>query len=251
MKYKISIVSYLNSLPFAYGLENYKQIKESIILSKDIPAKGADKFKNNICDIALVPVGSLPYISNYNIITDYCIGAEKKVDTVLLLSKKEIKNINKIYLDYQSRTSVKLIKILANKYWKIYPEWINTTENLDKKIKQINSALIIGDRAFEYKKYFKFSYDLANQWYKFTNLPFAFAVWVSKLNINNEFINKFNNALKYGVDNINKITLPDNAKINNTVFKDYLTNKISYKFDVNKKNAVKKYLELISDIDIK
>ncbi len=231
-----------------YGLENYTQIKSNIILSKDTPADGAVKFKKNKSDIALVPVGALPDFENYKIITNFCIGAKRKVDTVLLLSNTELSKIKKIYLDYQSRTSVKLIKILAKHYWNISPQWINSDKNIDTEIKNINSALIIGDRAFKYKKYFKFSYDLATEWNNYKKLPFVFAVWVVKSNVDNEFIKEFNEALKYGLNNINKISLPDNTIIDDKIFKDYLKNKISYNLDNDKKTAIKLYLSLLKTI---
>ena len=248
MKYKISIVSYLNSLPFVYGLENYAEIKDSIILSKDIPAEGAKKFKNNKSDIALVPVGALSDFGDYKIITDFCIGTQKQVDTVLLLTNKKLNDIDKIYLDYQSRTSVKLIKILAKYFWEINPIWINSDKKIDKEIKNINSALIIGDRAFEYKKYFKYSYDLAAEWNKFTNLAFTFAVWVTKPNTDNTFIDKFNKALEFGVNNINNLLLPPNSSIDYKTFNDYLKNKINYKLSSDKEAALKKYLDLSKTI---
>ena len=247
-KYRVSIVSYLNSLPFVYGLENYKTITENITLSKDIPSKGADKFINYKSDIALIPVGALPELTDYKIISNYCIGAIGKVDTVTLLSNLKLNEINEIYLDYQSRTSIKLIKILAKKFWNISPKWINANKSIDNEIRNITSALIIGDRAFKFKNYFKYKYDLAEEWNKYTGLPFAFAVWVAKKNINDGFISEFNKSLKFGIDNISNIQLPENPIIDKNVFIDYLTNKISFNLDENKRIAIALFLDLLKTI---
>ena len=66
-KIKISAVSYTNTLPFIYGLENSKIINH-IELSKDIPSVCAKKLISNKVDIGLVPVAIIPKLNNYEII---------------------------------------------------------------------------------------------------------------------------------------------------------------------------------------
>ena len=113
VKYKVSAVSYLNTIPFIYGLKN-SPIFDQIELSLDYPALCADKLLNNQVDIGLIPVATIPKIKNAQIISDYCIGSDGKVDTVCLYSNVPILEIESIALDYQSRTSIELLKLLLN-----------------------------------------------------------------------------------------------------------------------------------------
>ena len=55
LKYKVSAVSYLNTVPFIYGLKSSK-IYEDIELQLNYPSACAKKLINDEVDIALVPV---------------------------------------------------------------------------------------------------------------------------------------------------------------------------------------------------
>ena len=115
---KILAVSYLNAKPFIYGLE-HSNLLTNYKLELDIPSVCADKLLNNKVDIGLVPVAIIPFFKDYTILTDYCIGAKGAVGSVMLYSDVPLNEIENIYLDYQSRTSVALVQIIAANYWKI------------------------------------------------------------------------------------------------------------------------------------
>ena len=108
---KVAAISYLNSIPFIYGLEN-SNVYSDIILSKDYPSRVADSLLNDEVDIALAPIVVLNELKDYNVISEFCIGAESSVDSVCLYSHIPIEEIKTILLDYQSRTSVELLKLL-------------------------------------------------------------------------------------------------------------------------------------------
>ncbi len=236
---KISAVSYLNTLPFLYGLQNFVEF-EQLDISLDIPSVCASKLITNQVDIGLVPIAIIPELKQYYIISDYCIGANGNVDSVLLLSEVPLNKIEKIYLDYQSRTSVMLLKILAENYWNIKPEFITANKGYENLIGNKTAGLIIGDRTFSLNKDYKYKYDLAGEWKKFTNMPFVFAAWIANKKIDNKFTSKFNKSLKYGLDNIN--TVVDNnykQNINKKVdLYKYLSQNISYNLDESKKKSM-------------
>ncbi len=242
---KISAVSYLNTLPFIYGLQ-HSSIINQIDLSIDYPSECARKLVNNEVDIGLIPIAVLPKNPNYNIISDYCIGADGKVDSVFLFSDVEINEIEKIYLDYQSRTSINLMKILAEKHWKIQVEWLSAKVGYEAKISQKTAGVVIGDRTFALKQNFKYAYDLAEEWKKMTNLPFVFATWTANKNIEQQFVNQFNKALKFGLENIDNVLKFYKNKIfevsKHADIKRYLTQNISYNFTKKKQEALKSFL---------
>jgi len=249
-KIKISAVSYLNTLPFIYGIENKVKLYEQIELQKDIPSVCADKLIHDKVDIGLLPVAEISKIKNPNIISNYCLGAVGKVDTVSLFSHIPIENVGKILLDYQSRTSVKLTKLLAKEYFKINPEFVNAEAGYEDNVNGNSAALIIGDRVFKYQNKFEYIYDLSEIWMKFTSFPFVFAVWVSNKKQNDAFIKDFNDALKFGLENINKI-IADYKKNNKTSkinLKKYLKESISFTFDNEKRKGMQVFLEKIKQL---
>jgi chorismate dehydratase len=244
-KIKVSAVSYLNTLPFLFGINNSEIINE-IDLSLDIPSDCAKKLLNGEVDLGLVPVAILPNLKEYHIISDYCIGAEGRVESVALFSDVPLNEIENIYLDYQSKTSVTLVKLLAAKSWKITPKWTNTTKGYENEIEGKNAGVIIGDRTFNLSKSYKYKYDLAEEWFKLTKLPFAFACWVSNKELPESFIQNFNKALKEGVNNINKVVLDYNDdKISKEDLQKYLSNNISYLLDARKEEAIQKFLKFL------
>ena len=120
---KISAVSYLNTLPFIYSISKYFKYCD-YELSLDVPSKCANKLTNGLVDVALVPIAAIPGLKRSKLITAYCIGANGAVASVMLYSQVPLHEITSVYMDYQSLTSVKLTKVLAQKYWKIDPNWI-------------------------------------------------------------------------------------------------------------------------------
>jgi chorismate dehydratase len=246
-KIKISVVSYLNSKPFIYGLEHSDLLNE-IDLQLDIPSVCASKLMNGTVDLGLIPSAAIPRINDSKIISDYCIGAVGKVASVMLYSEVPLLEIRTVLLDYQSNTSVNLVRILAKHFWKISPEWKDTSADYENNIKDTTAAVIIGDRTFGLDGKYKYSYDLAEEWQKFTGLPFVFACWVANKKLPEVFINKFNSALKFGLDN--RETLIDNLRKQNeynTDIKEYLTRNIDYNLDKKKREALKLFLEYIKE----
>lgn len=245
MKYKISAVSYANTYPFLYGLKKNHIINE-IDLFLDYPSVCAEKLINNQIDIGLVPVAILPQLKEHYIISDYCIGAVGKVKSVLLLSDVPLNEIKTILLDYQSKTSINLTKVLAKNYWNIQPHFKTTTTGFETTINQTTAGVIIGDRTFNLSKKYNFEYDLAEEWGKFTGLPFVFACWVANKKIESTFINQFNEAIGIGIKNIPLVLDFFNIESEKKeVLTNYLTQNISYLLTENKREAIKKFLALL------
>ena len=99
-------------------------------------------------------------------------------------------------------------------------------------------------------KNYKYCYDLSEQWYLFTGLPFVFATWTSNKHIESYFLSKFNKALQYGVNNLMKAVneIPDNSALEKPELLEYLSNDISYTLDENKKKGLNLFLNLIYDL---
>jgi len=245
VKYKVSAVSYLNTIPFIYGLKQSK-LMDTIDFQLDYPAICADKLIRGEVDIALVPVVVIPQLENPHIISDYCIGSDGEVDTVCLYSDVPIEEIQSIALDYQSRTSVALLKILLKEYWQVKPELNNTEFGFEDKIKGKHAALVIGDRAFDLNTKHQYIYDLSAIWKKMTGLPFVFAAWVSNTKLPQDFIVAFNKALEKGLRDIDKtIALEGDNYQNCENPEDYLSHKISYLLDSQKQKGMALFLEKI------
>lgn len=246
----ISIVSYTNTLPFLYGLRK-SRLSKKINLSLDYPSICAEKLLSNKIDIGLVPTAILNHSKNIRIVSDYCISANGPVDTVCIFSEAPIEEIKFIYLDYQSKTSIALLKILLKEYWKVSPELLFSKPDYEKEIKKDIAGLVIGDRAFTLKNKFPFVYDLSYSWNDFTGLPFVFATWMANKSIKNNFLKEFNDSLFFGISNISSAIKEYQGEFKRKVISDYLNNKISYNLTDQNKKGMDLFLNKLSHLTFK
>lgn len=241
-KIRVAAVSYLNTLPLLYGIEHSPVINK-VDLTVDYPAKIAQWLMDDEVDIALVPVSIIPHLSASYIISDYCIGCDGAVASVCMFSEVPVEKIKTVILDYQSRTSNELMKILLRDFWKINPEIIYSKEEYRHQIKDTTAGVVIGDRAFEQKNSSAFQYDLGEAWKQLTGLPFVFAAWVSNKKLPEEFIKEFNVANAMGVQETGEVIKSINNEMDIDLNK-YFTQNINYLLDENKKKALNLFLQM-------
>lgn len=244
-KIKVGIVNYLNTKPLIYGLER-PPIKDQIELVGAYPSKLAQMLLDDEIDVGLIPVAAINKLPEFHIVGDYCIGAEGEIASVCLFSEVPMNEIEKVYLDYQSRTSVALLKWLMKEYWGIFPEIIETKDEYYRnEIKGTTAGLVIGDRALEQRKISTYIYDLGSEWRAITGLPFVFAAWVSKRQLPADFIQMFNQANAMGLEFIDEIVAAIPADLYD--MKKYYTLHLNYHLDERKKKGMELFLEYIKE----
>jgi len=242
---RVSAVSYLNTFPFVYGLKESGML-EGLSLELDVPSICAQKLKAGEVDVALIPVGALPDLKEYRIITDYCIGAVSEVKTVLLLSQVPINQITRIFLDFDSRTSVELVKVLSKEYWHISPAWSNMNQNEAGNYENYESIVAIGDKTFNLRTKFSYCYDLAGEWIGFTGLPFVFAVWATCTNLEEKVVKEFNQAFEFGIRRkVESLNYFREKLPNCDDCLDYLERNISYQLDGKKLEGLNLFLKFL------
>lgn len=249
-KVRISAVRYANTYPFIYGITE-SGFDRKVDLSTDHPADCARKLISNEADVGLIPVAAIPMVKNSEIITDYCLGAYGKVRTVLLLSNCDFKDIKAINLDYRSRSSVNLARVLAKNYWKKEYDWKSTSELFDFcKIPDKEAIVLIGDQCFQFERCFAHKVDLAEEWHKFTGLPFAFACWTANKKLGSEFLEEFNNVLGMGVKNIPAVVekYGNTGIIKGEDLRIYLTENMNFDLNEDKRKAINLFLEYIDKL---
>jgi chorismate dehydratase len=210
----------------------------------DYPANLEQALIVDRIDLGLVPVAAIPLLKQWWLVGDYCIGADGAVASVCLFSDVPLHQIDTVLLDYQSRTSVELVKILIREHWKLNVRFVNASKEFQHKVSGNTAALIIGDRALRQRRVSKFCYDLAEAWMEFTGLPFVFAAWVSNKPLPEGFIKDFNSANAFGVQRIDEVIGSiDNA--DNFDLEEYFRKYISYDLDRNKRKGLQTFLHFL------
>jgi chorismate dehydratase len=248
-KIKISAVSYLNTKPYLKGFE-LSENKDLFDIQLDYPADSAKKLIDGLVDIALVPVVVLPKLKTPQIISNFGIGALGSVKTVCVFSNCPIEEIETIYLDYQSKTSVQLIQILTKNYWKINPNFVASEIGFEDKIKGNTAALIIGDRTIPIFNLYSYIYDLSEAWYNYSGLGFVFAQWIANKPLSGEILKTLESVFQNSMEVIEDVII-ENKHLNNDFFsvEKYLKENIHYTLEEPHLNGLKRFKELSSRIN--
>lgn len=242
---RITAVSYLNTFPFVYGIRESGYLTD-YCLDLAIPSVCAGRLQSGEADVALIPVGALPQLEPVIRITDFCIGAVGNVKTVALFSHKPLSQIRRISLDFDSRTSVELVRILAARFWHIEPEFVQLPAGMADGTTDHEAVVAIGDKTFDMYSRYPYVTDLAGAWHQFTGLPFVFAIWATRKKIDENILGAFSDALAFGVERkaaslayFSDMLPPCNDCL------EYLEKNISFTLDEEKRKGLARFLEYL------
>lgn len=247
-KIRVGAVSYLNTKPFIYGLSR-PEAAERVALTLDYPANLVKMLSSGQIDVGLVPVGALPLLKNHQILSEYGIATSGTVASVAVFSEVPMEQIENIILDYQSRTSVLLCRLLFKEHWKKKVRFIEAKdESYLDQIGGNTAGLIIGDRALMNRSRFAHIFDLGEGWKEMTGLPFVFAVWVAGQSWDKNDEPFFSNAIASGLEKIDEIA--DNHQVGFYDLRHYFMQNIQFKLDEKMKQSIELFLEKVEQLAI-
>jgi len=178
MHVRIGAVNYLNTKPLIYGLDRFAPQAELVL---DLPSRLADQLAHGGLDIALIPSIEFFHNSGYSLVSNACIACRGPVLSVKLFSRGPIASIRTLALDEGSRTSVALARILLAERFGVQPQLERLPLEAELEDAATDAVLLIGDRAMHSPPgHFEVVWDLGDEWCRWTELPFVFAMWVAR-----------------------------------------------------------------------
>lgn len=264
---KLAAVPYLNALPLIHYLAEKPRLAPPAALDRLL--------KLGEVDLATAPIATLLENPHYGLVPGVAIGTKGRVESVRLIIKKagmKLSDVQSIYLDMESRTSVMLLKVLLKFKYKIDLGRIQFVTPIPHP--GVDAALLIGDKALGYpeservlagsdllgpvkrsERSLSWStrwgssggeqdlplnhYDLGHEWCEWTGLPFVFAAWISpKPVIDSQWISVLQEARDQGLKNLDAIveSLPNHDFIRN-----YLQQNISYDLGETEIEGIKRF----------
>ena len=223
-------------------------MKNELSLIMDYPANVANMLIEDRIDIGLVPVATIPRLKEYHIVSEYGITCDGEVASVCLFSDVPMEEITTVLLDYQSRTSVRLARILMKEFWKINPVLIDTRDDFRGQIKGTTAGIVIGDRALEQRTDSAYVFDLGQAWKEMTGLPFVFAAWISNKEIDPEFHKAFNEANRYGLERLDEVVARHPYQTYDLI--TYYKENIDYSLDPKKMEGLQLYLKYLTQFGL-
>jgi chorismate dehydratase len=246
-KPRLAAVSYLNTLPLVWGFQAGPQ-RDAVKLEFFLPAECADRTADGRADLGLAPViessrRGLPLVG------DVGIACRGPVRSILLVTKTAPERIRTLAVDYGSRTSVMLARILLKERFGVDDaDLVSMAPNLDPMLAAADAALIIGDAALKIDPA-RLSYpslDLGEEWWKLTGLPMVFAIWAGRSQPL-----PLRGSYEYGRDHMDEYLAAEAARrgIDPGFARDYLTHVIRYDIGPEERRGLDQYLTLAATME--
>jgi chorismate dehydratase len=175
---RVGAVNYLNTKPLIFALDELAPQAEVVL---DLPSRLADGLAGGQLDVALIPSVEFFQDPNYVVVSDACIACRGPVLSVKLFSRRPLESIRTLALDEGSRTSVALVRILLRERYGIQPVIERLPIDASLGDTAADAVLLIGDRAIHSPPgRFEVIWDLGDEWCRWSELPFVFAMWTAR-----------------------------------------------------------------------
>jgi chorismate dehydratase len=195
MKIRVGRIPYLNSEPFYYEL-----VRDDVELLTLLPSAIYGACERGEVDAAPLPLADYFRLQDrFAKLGQFCIATQEKAASVLLYSTRRIEDLDGAAVGVTSETSTskRLLEVLLTHRFEVTP---SAYVSLD----QPNDAfLLIGDEALR-RRYgvpsYPYRYDLGQEWFRWTGMPFVFAVWVVKNDLPHQKVVYLENVLYSCID---------------------------------------------------
>ena len=247
---KVGAVSFLNTKPLIYPLLEDPQFpgSETIELSLAVPSRLAAELKDGAIEVGLIPI--IEYFrtdSEYRIIQDISICSRGPVLSIQLLSRVPISVIRSVALDTSSRSSRALVQIVLAEKYNLHPELHSCPPTINPREADTDAVLLIGDAALRRLDATDYALDLGAEWTALTGLPFVYACWVARGEVElGQVPQTLSNAKEDGIKNIPEIVRIESPRLGfpESLCRDYLTKHIYYELGDSEIAGLKKFYEL-------
>lgn len=229
-KLRVGIVNFLNSKPLAWGFLKGHHA-DLFAPSYHPPALVARLLAQGNLDIGLIPSIEVQRIPNLRVLPDMCVAARHEVRSVLLVSRGPVEEIRRVALDQNSRTSATLVRVLLRERYGLNPEYLHERPDPERMLGEADAALIIGDPALRVDRERYRIIDLAEEWNALTGLPFVFAVWAVRPEVEiPDLPFYFKSSLRYGLSSLDTLVRESAAELglDSSEVRAYLTENLSF-----------------------
>lgn len=248
----VSVVQYLNTVPLIWGMLHGEQ-RGKYDLDFTTPACCADTVLEGKAAVGIIPSVEYQRMERAEIISGVSIASKTQVKSVLLLSKMPIEQICTVAADNSSRTSVALLRVLLEKFHSHPVKMTPFSPDPVEMLRVADAALVIGDSALTYCGPVPQVFDLAEEWKKFTGLPFVFAFWAGHKDTQvAKFGKDFEDSRDYGLAHLDEIAAEYAPRYNlkPEEVKVYLTENIDYTLDEDNLKGLRLFYKLAHEVGV-
>jgi chorismate dehydratase len=173
MAIKVGRVPYLNCEPFYFAME--RRGIELCDMAPNAVASAAEKGEIDAGPAPLVDFFRLA--GHFRPLSGFCLAAASKAGSVFLHSKRPIQELTgaRIGIADETPTAISLLRVLLTLKHQVQPEAYVALED------PYDACLLTGTQGLRRRRGvrgYPHKYDLGEEWHQWTGLPFVFARWI-------------------------------------------------------------------------
>jgi predicted solute-binding protein len=233
---RIGSVPYLNSVPLTYGIEEE--------IDFVVPSALAEKIRDGELDAALVSITEALFYENYDILDGVAVASDGPVKSVFLAHRQRLEEIQTVYCDTASLTSVNLLRVLLAERG-INPVFEPLSDY--SQASELENVLLIGNPGIDFLRapHEHKIWDLGAAWKELSDLPFVYAVWALRRGCHDKTLrNKLLLAKKNGINHLSEI-ITTHSDYDADFRQAYLGGHIRYDLGEREKAGLNKFIELL------
>jgi chorismate dehydratase len=175
---RIGCVKYLNARPLIHGWPG------EVVF--DHPTALCERLAAGALDVALVSSFEFLRYPVYTLVDGISISSHGPVHSVFVAHSGELAEIEEVEVDPASQTSINLLRCLMAEIG-LSPKFVVRSRLIQRAITPRLAKFFIGDQAIRFRDEsattFRF-WDLGEEWQKRTQLPFVYALWLIRPEVN-------------------------------------------------------------------
>ncbi|MCX6120612.1 MAG: hypothetical protein NTX44_03205 [Ignavibacteriales bacterium] len=185
MKSRLAVSDALYLKPLVFGLDRTDSPFEVVT---DIPANNAVKLSERsggIRNAFLSPIDYARHGGEYRIMPNICIASSNQTNTIQLVLKSNLHNIERVAIDVRFTSEIILAKIILSEKYRNQPshaklQFIPMMPDIDAMLAKADAALIVQDKPQMIGRTGTFTLDLVEEWNDLTGLPYIHGFWVGR-----------------------------------------------------------------------
>ncbi len=204
MKIRVGYIPYLNSAAFYY-----RMVADDVELCPLVPSALSRAAHRGEVDVGPVPLVDCFRLEEHFVpLGDFCISTLDKSRSILFFSQRPIEELSgaRVGITGETSTSSRLLQVLLTRRFQVQP--VNYVSSQDSN----DAFLLIGDSALKSRlgvPSYPYKYDLGEEWHRWTGLPFVYALWIVRRDLEPETVDYLvrlvGDSLKQGLANLEGI----------------------------------------------
>ncbi len=194
MTLRVGRIPYLSSEPFYFDME-----RRGLQIVDLAPSGLAQALEQGDIDAGLVPTRDCFRLEGpFRLLSGFCLASIRQTGSVWLHTKRPLEALSNadIGVSSEAATSRRLLEVLLTLKYQVQPRAYVTLDDSH------DACLFVGDQGLRHRAgldAYPHRYDLGEEWTRWTGLPFVFAHWMVRADLDAKAVAQLEDALYVGL----------------------------------------------------